>query len=327
MSLFDHDSAAAAARSRRRLAFSAAALALLVGGAYVAWRVTRPARPAPPAAVPTPAATPVPGGIEVTADLAGALVSVDGRRLGAAPQRDERLAPGRHVVRVEAAGRPPYEIEAHVVPGRVTRVAARLAAAASTPAPAAHELRVDSDVPGAQVFVDHRLRGRTPLVLRDVTPGSHRVNVSAEGYDMQAEDVTVDGPTRVSVSFKEVRLDESLAVVHKHGLGSCEGRLHAGPQGLRYEPAKGGHGFELPLAALQTFDVDYLRKELRVRGGGRSYTFTTRDGDADALLSFQQKVSAARRRLGRIIGLESEDRNARRDPPGPDGAIQGDPRT
>jgi hypothetical protein len=303
MALLDPDTPPASARSRRSLAVGVAALGVLVVGAWLAWRVTRPARPvaALPSLAPRAKATPLPGGVDVTADVAGAVVSVDGRRLGPAPARGEGLAPGRHVVRVEAPGRPPYELEIHVVPGQVTRVAARLSAPASAPvaaapAPAANELRVDSDVPGAQVFVDHQLRGRAPLVLRDVTPGSHRVNVTAEGYEMQAEDVVVDGPTSVHVSFKEVRLDESLAVVHKHGLSSCEGRLHATPRGLRYEPAKGGHAFDVPLAALQVFEVDYLKKELRVKAGGRAYNFTTRDGDADALLRFQQKVSGVARR-------------------------------
>lgn len=295
------------ARTGRAWVYVLFALAALAGGALT-WRLMRPA--ARPAAVPGPrvraTSTPAParGAVEVTADVAGALVSVDGRRLGPAPQRGADLMPGPHVIHVEAPGRAAYEVEVHVVPGQTTRVAARLgaragASPAETAAPvASDELRVDSDVAGAQVFVDHQLRGRTPLRLRDVAAGSHRVNVTADGYDMQALDVTVDGPTRVSVSFKEVRLDEALAVVHKHGLGSCEGRLSATPRGLRYAPSKGGHGFDVPLGALQVFEVDYLKKELRAKAAGRSYTFTTRDGNADALLSFQQKVSAARARLG-----------------------------
>jgi hypothetical protein len=101
----------------------------------------------------------------------------------------------------------------------------------------------------------------------------------------------------VSVSFKEVRLDESVEVQHRHGLGSCDGRLSATPQALRYAPAKGEHAFSLALAALERFEVDYLKKELRVRAAGKSWTFTTRAPNADPLLAFQQKVAAARKRM------------------------------
>ena len=44
--------------------------------------------------------------------------------------------------------------------------------------------------------------------------------------------------------------------------------------------------------------MDYLKKNLRVKvRGGKSYNFTVKDGTADGLLSFQQKVEAARKRL------------------------------
>lgn len=305
MALLDPEAHATAERSRRGLVFLVVALVGLGAAGWLAFRLSRPARPQPRAAAPTarPTAGTATGAVDVTADVDRASVFIDGKLIGPAPQRASGLSPGRHMVRVEASGRVPYELEVHVVPGQTTRVAARLrapggATAPAAPAAAGDELHVDSDVPGAQVFVDHQLRGRTPLVLRDLTPGSHRVNVTADGDEMQAQDVTVEGPTRVRVSFKEVRLDETLDVVHKHALGSCEGRLQATPRGLRYVPAKGDHAFDVPLASLQTFEVDYLKKELRVKAGGRSYTFTTRRGSADPLLSFQQKVSAARARLG-----------------------------
>ncbi|HET6900597.1 MAG TPA: PEGA domain-containing protein, partial [Vicinamibacteria bacterium] len=98
-------------------------------------------------------------------------------------------------------------------------------------------LRVEADVPDADVFVDRVYKGKAPLALADVAPGSHRINVSAEGYDGYAETVEVTGADQlVSVRFKQVRLAAALDVVHKHGIGSCRGRLSATPAGLRYAP-------------------------------------------------------------------------------------------
>jgi len=51
----------------------------------------------------------------------------------------------------------------------------------------------------------------------------------------RASRVAGTGETSLTLKFKEVRLNASVAVVHKHGIGSCEGRLTATPGGIRYE--------------------------------------------------------------------------------------------
>jgi hypothetical protein len=164
-----------------------------------------------------------------------------------------------------------------------------------TAAPVAR-LRVDADVSGASVFLDRKYLGTTPVETTDFTPGSHRLNVSAEGQDMYAESIDVPPEGRdVMVRFKEVRLDEHVDVVHKHGVGSCRGRLAASPAGLKY--ASGGEdSFEAPFASLEPLQVDYLRKNLRVKlKGGKTWNFTA--DSADALLVFQKAVEAARKKL------------------------------
>jgi hypothetical protein len=165
--------------------------------------------------------------------------------------------------------------------------------------PAVDGLRVEADVPDADVFVDRVYKGKAPLVLTDVAPGSHRINVSAEGYDGYAETVEVTGQSQsLAVRFKQVRLAASLDVVHKHGIGSCRGRLSATPAGLRYAPTKGDDAFDVPLSLVEALDADYLKKQLTVKlRGGRTYNFTEPAGSADALVSFQQAVAKAQSRL------------------------------
>jgi hypothetical protein len=158
-------------------------------------------------------------------------------------------------------------------------------------------LRVDSDVPGANVFLDRKFLGTTPVETRDFSPGPHRLNVSADGYDMYAE--TIDLPSsshEVIVRFKEARLDERIDVVHKHGVGSCRGRLVATTGGLRYETDKAGDSFEAPFASLEPLQLDYLGRNLRVKKrGGKTWNFTA--DSADALLAFQKAVEKARQRM------------------------------
>ena len=171
--------------------------------------------------------------------------------------------------------------------------------ASGEPAPAEPGLRIEADVPDADVFVDRVYKGKAPLVLTDVEPGPHRINVSAEGFDGYAETVDVTGGSQgVSVRFKQVRLAAAVDVVHKHGIGSCRGRLSATPAGLRYAPDKGDDAFDVPLSSVERLEADYLKKQLTVKlRGGRTYNFTDAGGKADALVSFQQAVAKAQSRL------------------------------
>lgn len=215
-------------------------------------------RPRPPAPRPTPAVTRVPSRPAPPASAAPSAVP-------------ERRAPAR----------------------RATPPRPQPEAPAAPPA-----LRIEADVPDASVFLDRRFLGKAPVDVRDVAPGNHRVNVSADGYEMQAEDVVIgEQPVVVSARFKEVRLDESLEVVHKHGFGSCRGRLRATTAGIAFKAADGKDSFEAPRGSVQ-LSVDYLKKNLRVAvSGGRTYNFTVDAPNADPLLVFQQKASAAWARL------------------------------
>jgi len=139
------------------------------------------------------------------------------------------------------------------------------------------------------------------VTAEDLTPGSHQLNVSAEGYEGIAMPIEVTaGRREMTVRFREVRLDSSIDVVHRHGIGSCRGRLTATPAGIRYETSNRDDAFTAPLLDLETFEVDYLAKNLRVRlPKGRQFNFTDPDGNADRLFVFHRDVERARERLRR----------------------------
>lgn len=170
-----------------------------------------------------------------------------------------------------------------------------------TPLPVATTatLRIDSDVRGADVFIDNAFVGRTPAVVDGVAPGRRKINVSADGYETAGGFHEIaPGPSELTIPVKIIRLDRRVAVRHKHGVGSCEGVLSASPDGLRYETAHGEHAFRAPLTALQTFEADYLAKNLEVVTSGRRYNFTVGGAaGVDDLYGFQQDVDKVRRRL------------------------------
>ena len=166
-------------------------------------------------------------------------------------------------------------------------------------APELGTLRIEADVPNAQVFLDRQFIGNAPVTAQNVKPGTHTLNVSAEGFDSVAQTLDVEpGPREVAIRFKEVRLNATLAVVHKHRMGSCKGQLVATPQGIRYETDDKDDRFTASLGDLEQFVVDYLDKNLKIKvRKGKQYNFTDPDGNADRLFVFQRDVDKARERL------------------------------
>ena len=158
-------------------------------------------------------------------------------------------------------------------------------------------LQVNSDVPGASVFLDRQFVGTTPLTLRGLTAGSKQLNVTATGHEGYAETIELaEGTNRVNVEFLKVRLNASIPVVHRHRMGSCQGTLAATTRGITYDTTNKGDAFSIPLAELDEFEVDYLKKNLRIkRREGKTWNFT--NDNADALFVFHRDVAKARDRL------------------------------
>ena len=195
-------------------------------------------------------------------------------------------------------------------PRRPARRPAAKKAVEPAPAPAeaapradAATLVVESDVPGASVFLDREFVGTAPVTLKDLAPGAKRLNLSAEGFDGISRTVELSpGEQTVSMRFREVRLDATTGVAHKHGVGGgCEGTLRATIDGLAYETSNKGDAFSLRYDQVEAFEVNYLEKNLRVKQrGGKTWNFTDRQADnADRLFVFHRDVQAARDKLAK----------------------------
>ena len=172
-------------------------------------------------------------------------------------------------------------------------------APAAPAAPTLASLTLDSDVPGASVFIDRQFVGNTPLSLDKLQPGSKRVQLTAAGFDSVQKTIDLNpGPNAVTIRVKEVSLSARTPVVHKHGVGSCDGTLSATLDGLRYDSSNKGDAFTLPYDQVEQFAVDYLQKNLRVKQkGGKTWNFTDKNDNADVLFVFHRDVEAARKKL------------------------------
>lgn len=208
-------------------------------------------------------------------------------------------APTTANVPAPSTERPPDRATPRERPAGGTAPPAKAPSAAAAPAPGARELRVTTDVDGAYVFLDRKFLGSTPLVSRDVTPGSHQLNVQVAGQPphVRTIEVLAEGPTVIDVTLAAAAVTASFAasvpVVHQHGMGSCEGTLRATGDTLRYDTAH-KDAFSVALASLEQFSIDYQEKRLRVKSRGRTWNFTTKSDTADPLFVFHRDVDAVR---------------------------------
>jgi hypothetical protein len=211
-------------------------------------------------------------------------------------------------VATTAAPRPPAEAAppraaAPVAEEPAPRKTARRTTSAPEPLPAAPTtatLTLETDVPGASVFINRQYVGTTPLTLEKLEPGQKQLKLTADGYEGLERNVDLKvGDNPVSIRFREVRLRQQIQVTHKHALGSCEGTLTATVDGLTYDSSNKNDAFKLVYSQLETFTVDYLEKNLKLKQkGGKQWNFTDKNAtNADKLFVFHREVEAARKKL------------------------------
>ena len=163
-----------------------------------AHRRRRPRRLHLPASHREPAAAPIVGSLLVRSTPLGARVFVDGREYGRTPVTVGNLARGGHRVRVTRDGyatderqvtitsaQRAHSITVRLSPERPARGGEQSARPLPRPQPLERgtgQLTVESRPAGAQVFIDGRLVGTTPLSLDEVPAGDHALHLDRDGY-------------------------------------------------------------------------------------------------------------------------------------------------
>ncbi|WP_456366094.1 PEGA domain-containing protein [Thermococcus sp.] len=129
----------------------------------------------------------IPGVLEVKANVPAA-VYVDGVFRGTVSgELALKLSPGRHSLKVARAGYFPFEEDVKLESGVLRLVSATLQ---RIPELKWSVLRINSDPPGASVYINGTYMGKTPLAL-NVSPGVYRVELSKEGYVAYSTSVTL----------------------------------------------------------------------------------------------------------------------------------------
>lgn len=120
--------------------------------------------------------------VKVAANLAGSILSVDGREVGALPLPPQNIPSGEHTITVKRPGFAAFVKKVQIPGGKSVEVEAKLTAVAAV-------LTVTSDVPGAQVLLNGRSIGIVPLTELEVPPGPAEIAVIKEGFREETQKI------------------------------------------------------------------------------------------------------------------------------------------
>jgi hypothetical protein len=157
------------------------------------------------AVTPAPQPQPGTGTLSVNSTPSGAQVLVEGRVVGNTPL-NLVLRPGRVDVELRLGGYQPFRTSAQIRPGETTVLNANL-----TPVVQNGLLQINSNPQGAQVLVNGRVVGNTPLNLT-VQPGRYDIELRLGGYQGFRTSVTVGSGQTVPVNANLQGLRGSLEV-------------------------------------------------------------------------------------------------------------------
>jgi len=105
---------------------------------------------------------------------------------------------GDHVVEVRREGIPPWRQTVTVVAGQQVKVAANFGSAASGNG----SLRVISNEPDVEIYVDGEDKGKAPVTMNDIRPGEHIVGARKKGFKPQEQTQRVASNENAIVSFR-----------------------------------------------------------------------------------------------------------------------------
>src|SRR3954468_6856350 len=213
-------------------------------------------------------------------------IFVDGEPKGKAPVSIQSIKPGEHIVGGRKTRFKPMEQTVRVAPGENSIVSFRMEVA--PPDRPRASLKVQSQVPNAEVFVDGSSLGRAPIDRNDLDPGKHYIVVHKDGFtDFKREGVLLENQSITMVA--DLSSTGTVRVLSSpEGAGvKIDGELIGHTPVQRDAVASGDHIVEFKMKGF--FD----HKETMKIEGGREKVFSV---DLKALPSGPTPEQVARRK-------------------------------
>ena len=129
-----------------------------------------------------------PGSLVVSSVPADASVTVNNDYRGKTPLTLDNLDPGPYTVTVSKFGFTPYTTTTNIGSGERVEVAATLPAERGT-------LVVNTTPPGANISLDGKAAGISPVTLANLLPGNHTISIAKDGYVTADQQVAIAAGT------------------------------------------------------------------------------------------------------------------------------------
>lgn len=192
--------------------------------------------------------TPAEATLAIDSDPQGADVYLEGRLQGTTPLR-ATAQPGRRTLRIERDGYRTFETTLRLSPGESRRVSADLERVPTT-----GSLRFQSSPDGADVFVNGRFEGTTPIAARDFQSGTYDVTFERSGYTPEQRSVTVNRGESQTVSVRlsprlgSLRVNANVGGAQVFLDGRAVGTIRSGSGVLELESLEPGE-YQLTVVA------------------------------------------------------------------------------
>ena len=151
------------------------------------------------------------GSLQISSTPSDAAIYIDGVLQGPTPKTISGLSAGSHAVRVTKTGYVDYSAPITVIGGQtlplklnlVPRTQPTGSTSPTTPSQpgGVGTIAVESSPPGANVYLDGKPSGTTPVTIPDVNAGSHALLLTMQGYSDASKSIDVAAGSQNQVSM------------------------------------------------------------------------------------------------------------------------------
>ncbi len=183
----------------------------------------------------------------VTSEPAGAEIRINGIAVGTTPATIEDVVSGETDIKISKRGYAPFSQRLTLEATRSYRFNPQLEALPSG-------LTVMSTPEGAEVTIDNKPVGTTPLTLTNLKEGAHQIEVSLPGYETASKNLYLEPALNDRVEFPLVKNSGSLMLTTEPANVKVyvDGKLR-----LTTQPKGGADSLSQPVEILLQYGIDH----------------------------------------------------------------------
>jgi hypothetical protein len=125
--------------------------------------------------------------LSLASNPAGAKIFINDKFVGKAPVEILNVRAGHYKIKMNLPGFMPWQDVVDLSDGQNKTVHANL----NKVVPDKGDFLIDSDPPGALIFIDSHHHGATPNYIKEITTGSHQITLKLKGYNDVTRYVTI----------------------------------------------------------------------------------------------------------------------------------------